>query len=210
MERVNSRTIEWGVAGRPLAGQKESGDLYLVQARPGKALVAVVDGLGHGEEAAAAAKLAIATLKNHSDEAPLPLVQRCCQALQATRGVVMSLAVFDASQGTVDWLGVGNVEGVLLRADGHAAPNEEVLLLRPGVVGDRQPRLTASVLMVSAGDLLIFATDGIRPDFAQRINLDDPPQRIADRILAEYGLETDDALVVVVRYVHGQEKTTDG
>src|SRR6266542_1380546 len=88
--------IEWGVAARALAGQSESGDLHLVQPFPYGVLIAVVDGLGHGEEAAAAARAAAAVLKVHPEEAPVALVERCHQELLSTRGVVMSLASLSA------------------------------------------------------------------------------------------------------------------
>ncbi len=55
--------IEWGVAAQPLEGEAESGDLHVVQRFPKGVLVAAVDGLGHGPEAAAAARSAVATLK---------------------------------------------------------------------------------------------------------------------------------------------------
>jgi hypothetical protein len=50
------------------------------------------------------------------------------------------------------------------------------------------------------GDTLILVTDGIRSNFADVVNVRDPPQLIADRILAEYSKGLDDALVVVARY----------
>jgi phosphoserine phosphatase RsbX len=204
------KIIEWAVASRPLPGQTESGDRHWVRTLSGKVLVAVVDGLGHGGEAAAAAKIAVSTLDKHGGEPPADLILCCCQSLVASRGVVMSLAYFNALDDTMTWLGVGNVEGVLIRGNVRATPGQETLLLRPGVVGDRQPRLSPSVVQVAAGDLLIFATDGIRAGFAENICSCDSPQRIADRILAECALETDDALVLVARYLHAQDKTTRG
>lgn len=210
MEGVTSQIIEWGIAGRPLLGQTESGDRHWVRVFPDKALAAVVDGLGHGEEAAAAARMAVSTLEKHGGETPLELFQHCCQSLHCSRGAVMSLALLNSLDNTMTWLGVGNVEGVLVRGNIHTIPRQEALLLRPGVVGDRQPRLSPEVVAVAAGDLLILATDGVRAGFADNILLRDPPQRIAERILADCGLETDDALVLVVRYLHGQGKTTHG
>ena len=54
---------------------------------------------------------------------------------------------------------------------------------------------------VAPGDILIFATDGIRSDFSEGLTGSEVPQRTADRILAQYGKHTDDALVLVARYV---------
>src|SRR4051812_16934568 len=51
--------LEWAVAGRALSGQLESGDAGLVVALARGTLLAVIDGLGHGSEAAAAAGSAV-------------------------------------------------------------------------------------------------------------------------------------------------------
>jgi negative regulator of sigma-B (phosphoserine phosphatase) len=200
---ASSPCIDWGVATLALPGQVESGDLPLVKPLPNGVLVAAVDGLGHGAAAAAAARSAVHILERHAHESLLSLVERCHQGLLDTRGVVMSLASFHVPDETMTWLGVGNVEGMLLRADVHARPPREGVLLRGGVVGYQLPALSAAVLPVTRGDLLIFATDGIRSSFAQGPSRSDPPQQLADRILAEHGKGTDDALVLVARYLGG-------
>jgi hypothetical protein len=55
---AESSHVDYGVAARPLRGELESGDLHVVIPRPRGAIVAVADGLGHGYEAALAAKVA--------------------------------------------------------------------------------------------------------------------------------------------------------
>src|SRR2546427_4142817 len=77
--------IEWGVASLALPGEAESGDRHLVKPVGTGVLVAVVDGLGHGAEAAAAAQAAVAALERHATESPVPLIERCHRALQGTR-----------------------------------------------------------------------------------------------------------------------------
>lgn len=200
MERVKDRLIEWGVAALTLPGQAESGDRHVVKPFPNGVLVAALDGLGHGDEAAAAARAAVSALEDHGNGGVIPLLSRCHERLRATRGVVMSLASFNALDGTMTWLGVGNVEGRLVRAAPDARLRHETLLLRGGVVGGQLPELHASILAVAPADTLILATDGIRGDFADGVIPTDPPQRIADLILAQYGKGTDDALVLVARY----------
>ena len=193
--------IEWGVAARPLQGEAASGDLHVVQALSNGVLVAAVDGLGHGPEAAAAARSAVLTLEGYAHEPVISLIKRCHESLTRTRGVVMSLASFNALDNTMTWLGVGNVEGALLRADDTASPARESILLRGGVVGYQLPALHASILLVTRGDVLILATDGIRGGFAEDVTLSDPPQQIAEQILARRASGTDDALVLVARYL---------
>src|SRR5213594_1146981 len=107
--------IEWGVVSVPLAGETESGDRHVVKEFPEGVLVAAVDGLGHGSEAAAAAKIATATLERHAQEPVVSLVRLCHLELKRSRGVVMSLASFNTRENRMEWLGVGNIEGVLFR-----------------------------------------------------------------------------------------------
>jgi len=191
--------LDWSVAARILAGEAESGDGHLVAPFLGGALVAVIDGLGHGSEAAAAARAAIGALEAHPAESVVSLLQSCHQALRGTRGAVMTLASFSASSATMTWLGVGNVEGVLLRASANGVSARESVLLRGGVVGYEIPPLRAVTHPVAAGDTLILATDGIRGGFGEGLGLDASPREMADRILAQHAKGTDDALVLVAR-----------
>jgi serine phosphatase RsbU (regulator of sigma subunit) len=197
--------IDWGVASLALPGETQSGDLHFVKQVGTGALVAAVDGLGHGAEAAIAARAAVAALERHATESPVPLIERCHRALHGTRGVVMSVAAFGRPDQSMTWLGVGNVEGLLLRGDGAARPGaaRASLVTRGGIVGSELPRLHPVVLPIAPGDTLIFATDGIREGFAEGLAPEATPQQLADQILARHGKGTDDALVLVARYVGG-------
>src|SRR2546427_7449803 len=87
--------IEWGVATCALPGQAVSGDLHLVKSFGECVLIAAVDGVGHGNEALAAARIAVTVLEAHPEE-PLPaLLRRCHVELYGTRGVVTTLACLD-------------------------------------------------------------------------------------------------------------------
>jgi serine/threonine protein phosphatase PrpC len=192
--------IDWAVAARPLPGEARSGDAHLVEPSPSGVLVAVVDGLGHGEEAADAATTATDILARHVQEAPVSLVQRCHQGLLRTRGVAMSLAAFDRSDHEVSWLGVGNVEASLFRSCPGSRPVRDSLILRGGVVGYRLPRLQSTVVALERDDVLVMSTDGIRGFSLDGLGLAGPPARIAASILGQFALDTDDALVLVARY----------
>jgi len=200
--------VDWGVAAVALPGEAESGDLHLVRSVEAGVLVAVVDGLGHGTEAATAARLAIAALARHAQESPASLFERTHQALKGTRGVVMSLAFFKRADPSLTWLGVGNVEGLLVRADdpGRAARARKSLVTRGGIVGSELPRLHPEALPVAVGDTLILSTDGIREGFVEGLPAAATPQQQADHILARHRKGTDDALVLVARY-RGHSRT---
>lgn len=210
MEKVNHRLVEWHVAALTRPGENQSGDLYIVQNFQDGVLLGVVDGLGHGEEAAAAGRAALEVLAESPESGVISLVKRCHERLRPTRGVVLSLASFKAKEKTMTWIGVGNVEGVFLRSDPQAIPRRESLLLRAGVAGGSLPRLSASIIPVSPSDMLIFATDGIRSGFLAYVNPKDSPERIASQIFAECATKTDDSLVLVARFVHGEKAAQSG
>jgi len=201
MEALITPALEWAVADLVQPGQSESGDRSVVLPTGEGGLVAVVDGLGHGAEAASAAKVAVRALERGANRPVVQLFRDCHSSLIGTRGAVISAAAFNARGETMTWLGVGDVEGRLLRAPSSASPRMESLLLRGGVVGVHLPTLVSEVVPIHRGDMLIFATDGVRSDF---LDAPLPPlesQALADYILAHWGTQTDDALVLVVRYL---------
>jgi serine phosphatase RsbU (regulator of sigma subunit) len=191
--------IEYGVAKFVLPGQRESGDHHLVCCRRGGILLGVIDGIGHGEEAGAAAKAAVYLLKASADEPVISLVQKCHENLRLTRGIVLSLASIDPVHGMMTWIAVGNIQGVLMRSGAKRGIVEHELLQRAGLVGSNLPALQGAVLPIAQGDTVIFATDGIRSEFTKSLSALEPPQRAADRILEQYCRGNDDALVLVAR-----------
>lgn len=190
--------IEWAVGASIFERGDESGDAYVLAPFPGGVLCAVIDGLGHGPEAAIAARAAANVLRSDAHDGLIPLVQRAHARLRKTRGAVLSIAAFRSEPATMTWLGVGNVEGVLLRGD--RAVMRGTLITRGGVVGYQLPPLREVSLPVAPGDTLIFVTDGVRGSFASDVQLGHGLQEIADEILRVGEKGTDDALVFVARY----------
>ena len=119
-------------------------------------------------------------LETYAGEPPIRLVERCHEGLRKSRGVVMSLASFNGRDHTMTWLGVGNVEGVLIRRVQTVNAARETILLRGGIVGYQLPPLRATTVPVNRGDALIFATDGIREGFADGMTPGPPTQEILD------------------------------
>lgn len=118
------------------------------------------------------------------------------------RGVVMSLASFNKTENVMTWLGIGNVEGRLFRTSSkETSPTQDMLLLRGGIVGHTLPTLIAVTVPIKAGDTLIFASDGIRSDFAEDLEINAPPQQLVNNIITRSAKDTDDSLVVVARYL---------
>ena len=76
-----SQFLQWAVASQAADRGAESGDQYLLRYYPGGALVSVIDGLGHGEKAAAVSLAALAAMEGHEQEPVSALLRRCHQSL---------------------------------------------------------------------------------------------------------------------------------
>jgi negative regulator of sigma-B (phosphoserine phosphatase) len=192
--------VEWAVAGRPYPGCDVSGDLETVLVFPQGTLLGLVDGLGHGAEAAEAARAAVESLASHAP-APLPSLMRCChERLIRTRGAALSLAWFDGEAGTLTWLGVGNVAGFLVPADPASSCAAQEMPQRAAVIGMRLPPLEPKIYGLHADDTLVMATDGISYPFIKSLDVAPGPAAVAADILVRYAVAGDDATVLVARY----------
>jgi len=192
---------ELGVAGRPIPGEIDSGDMHVVASYQSGLLCAVIDGLGHGPEAAVAARRAASLLSDAPGRPVRELVEQCHAALRSTRGAVMTLAAIDTASDRLTWTGIGNVEAVLWRATPDAVPAREAIVSRAGVVGYQLPALREVTLPIASGDVLAIATDGINHDFILESPLQMSAQDYANSVLDRYGEESDDALVLVARFL---------
>jgi hypothetical protein len=163
--------IEWARAGRPLPSEYTSGDRGIAVDIDGEAaLFGVVDGLGHGPDAAAAALRAVETLNTARDKRLEVLIQLCHRVLEGTRGAAMTVARVDFAASTLSWIGVGNVTG-------------ELVAKAPTGINVR-----------------VMATDGIAEEYLENIDFSASALVIAEEILSKYARETDDAMVLTARH----------
>jgi negative regulator of sigma-B (phosphoserine phosphatase) len=192
--------LERGEAGEPLEGEERSGDLAVWVPYEGGALVAVVDGLGHGGAAADAAEAAGDQFRLHAGEPPETLLRHCHQALRATRGVVATVAWFDLETAGLTWTGIGNVEGRLVRADRERGDSVDSPTLFGGVLGWSLPSVRLVRTTLAPGDCVVMATDGVAADFGSSLVPGVSAEEQARKVLASHARGTDDALVVAVRW----------
>lgn len=193
--------LEWAIAGRPMPGEDRSGDVATVQTSHSRCVLAVIDGLGHGVEAAAAAEVAAAVIQRNRGEPLIPLFLLAHEQLAESRGVAATVAIVDGDSGRLDWAGVGNVNGVVLRADTTARPRTLGVFLHRGVLGYIMPDLhIPEPVQLTDGDLVVLATDGIRGDVTGALHPELPVDRLAENILNDQATTDDDALVLVARF----------
>jgi serine phosphatase RsbU (regulator of sigma subunit) len=185
-----------------LPGELVSGDQPIaIEIGQGAALFGVMDGLGHGPDAARAALRATDALRRAHTERVEVLVQLCHRVLGGTRGVAMTLARVDFAAGTLTWTGVGNVAANLVAKDVTGTLIRSSARLSAGIVGYRIPEIRpAQVVPMRAGDLLVIASDGITEDHLDHIDFAASATVIAKEIMGRHAKETDDAMVLAARH----------
>lgn len=186
--------MKYAGASRPFPGETANGDQWLVQERPDGLRVAVVDGLGHGSEAEAAALAAVQALHAGPDLGPVDALLRCDQALRGTRGAAASVVTIDRARGVLLFAGIGNVEGRLRCGDRerYFSPNR-------GVLGRGVRRPHELEFALDGAWTVLLHSDGIRArelaDIDARRSLDE----LARDLIASHARDTDDATAVIVR-----------
>ena len=196
-----SLPLEWGVAAQAAPNESVTGDAHLMLPTSTGLLLAVIDGSGHGPEAAQATQRALDTLREAPEQSVIAHLHDCHAALAGSRGVVMTIADYHRAERTLTFCGVGNVEALLFRARPAAGgARQESAMLRGGVVGSHLPEPFATIIPVHGGDVLVMATDGVRHDFAPEAVLRSPPRQSAGALLKKHARGTDDAVVLVVRF----------
>lgn len=194
---MKRRLLDIGIAQMVSPGEVQSGDRCIVQDTSERALIGVIDGVGHGPEAAHAAEAARSALDEPANHSVGALMLRCHERLLETRGAAMTLMAFDAQTLQLEWSGVGNVAAVLLHPEPSGQLRRTDLFVRSGVAGVLMPSIAVSSARFAPGDMVVAATDGVHSSFADHINRIEPPQQLAERLLARYQTGNDDALVVV-------------
>ena len=190
--------VEWSVATRPADGHADSGDFACVRDLGDAILLVVVDVLGHGSGAAQAARRFLDVIEA-DPVADLPsLFARCDVMLRSDRGAVMTAVLMRTDEQLIRYLGVGNVQAVVVRGDNRAV--REWLLIRSGVLGSGIRQLEARTLPVLAGDVLVLATDGVHAAYAPSIDPLQTVDRIAQVVLDTHATGKDDALVLAARF----------
>jgi phosphoserine phosphatase RsbX len=194
--------LEWAAKARPRPGENICGDrMIAVDVDGTAALIGVLDGLGHGTEAAEAASCGVDVLRSWRAEPLDVLVQRCHRALSGTRGAAMTLARIDFQTDTLSWIGIGNVAADLVAKHPAGVEVRSSARLVGGIVGYRIPdALTPQEVPIRPGDLLVMSSDGIVEDHLDDIDFSASSLTIADQILHRHAKDNDDALVLAARH----------
>lgn len=186
-----------GVASRSANAAEVCGDRAGWWSRNGLEVLAIADGLGHGQAAAAAAAAAIDVAAVWPGGDLAALFQCMNQALRPTRGAAVGVAIVEWATGQVTYAGVGNTRAALFGAhttylNGYAE-----------IVGVGYRRLNTTTVPFSPGDVLAQWTDGLNEQI-ELTSADRSAAKLDDTaalLLERFARGNDDRCVVVAHLV---------
>ncbi|HWP96590.1 MAG TPA: ATP-binding SpoIIE family protein phosphatase [Syntrophomonadaceae bacterium] len=188
-----------GIATRSRPNMSLNGDAFVAEQWNKSVLIAVIDGLGHGQHANVAAQAAREYIEEHYDQPLSMLFRGAGRACRATRGVVMALARFDWDRNPIkmSFAGIGNIE---IKVFG--CPNPMKFLVQRGVVGLNAPEPIVAEYDWASSYVLVLHSDGLNSkwQWSDYPELDKASANETARLLLQ-GLarNDDDATVIVVR-----------
>ena len=189
--------IDIGAATRPKPGMTLNGDAVVIRKWRGNALLAVIDGLGHGQFAHRASVSIKDYIENHYEEPIEALFQRAGYVSSATRGAVMAIAKFDYKTMELFYGCIGNIEARVL------GPSEPFnFIVRRGIIGKKAPDPVVTRHHWHDSYIMILTSDGINThwEWDRFIHLmQEPAQTVAGEMLRELSRENDDATVAVIK-----------
>lgn len=181
---------------RPIGGERICGDAYAFRQSPGRLIMLLCDGSGHGPLAASAAQIAVRVFCARSFAGPDQTVSALHEAMRGSRGGAVAVADLDMTGGTAMFAGVGNVSGAIV-ADGHKLP----MLSLPGIAGFQSRTIRAFEYPLPAGAAVIMHSDGLSEQWTvgdvDGVWLTDNALVNAATVLGVAGTRMDDASVVV-------------
>lgn len=182
--------IEAAQVSSPMPGELQNGDAALIrQSVTGDTILAVIDGLGHGPDAAHASRKAIEVLTLMPLQTSVQdAMEEIHRELRGTRGAAGTLCIIRDLK--LEICAVGNVA---LMCTGCSVP----LVVSPGVLGHQVSRYRIGACQVPSGARLVLLSDGV----STRFRLEDykhlSPDAACKAIMARYRRKEDDASVVV-------------
>lgn len=138
----------------PMEGENVCGDGWSMKKLGASTRFMVADGLGHGPEAAEAARAA-AAIFDSSESSLEAIMIRMHEQLRATRGAVVAIAEVNAALGSVMFCGIGNIAVTIEGA------TRQHLLSNPGIVGYEARKFSTSRHPWSSDSILIMHSDGL-------------------------------------------------
>ncbi len=194
--RLAAPRFEVGAVCLPYPGLDVCGDGWAVHEQAERVTLFVCDGLGHGDGAADATKVALAAFRQRPDDSLSEILDAVDRAARGTRGACGTVVRIDLAAREATIAGVGNVAAWI------AGAGQRQLVTQHGTLGQAMPKLREERYPFPAGSVLLVCSDGLksRIDLADHAGLLGCDARtIATVLWRDHARGRDDATVVVLR-----------
>lgn len=184
----------------PFPGEEVCGDSWAFRRSGARLQILIVDGLGHGFEAAEAARAAVAAFNGvplESARGVAGLLDTIHAALRGTRGAVAAVSDIDPDSGRLTHAGIGNISAVIVTPE-----REHGLVSHPGTLGAGVVSVRPATYDWPPGAVLVMHSDGLSGSWrldARPALLGRNPNLIAGVLYRDHRRERDDATVAVVK-----------
>lgn len=183
----------------PMEGEAVCGDAWTVEITGHRLTLMAVDGLGHGPEAAQAARRATDMLPEFAHQPPGQLLNSVHNGLRSTRGAALAIAQIDPENAQLLFAGIGNISVSTYEDD-----KRRHLVSHNGIAGVNLRKTQEFSQPWTENMLLIAHSDGINtrwdlnqyPDLRYR-----HPGLIAAVLYRDFCRGRDDVSVVVLRHL---------
>lgn len=194
-----AQAVEIAGLAIPYPGERLCGDAWTYHQTAERMVVLVVDGIGHGWQAAEAAAEAVATFQQRIQHTPGTILSYMHDALKKTRGAVAAVAELRLAEKTLTYAGVGNIAASLL-----SMGTSKSLISHNGTLGAAASHIQEFKAEWPADGILIMHSDGLqsRWDLSSYAGLlARHPAIIGGALLRDFRRQRDDASIVVLKSV---------
>lgn len=182
----------------PKPGQEVCGDAWGCKLGQNRSTIVVADGLGHGPDAATAARAAMEIFYNHPEAGPKALLESIHLGVRHTRGAAVSIASLDEERRTVEFAGLGNVAGFICERGGL---RRQLVSMNGTAGGDTRAVFREFSYPWPNGAAVVMHSDGLSSHW----NLSDfpnliccGPALISGVLFRDFRRTTDDATIVTI------------
>lgn len=181
----------------PVEGERECGDGWATSLVGSRAVLLLVDGLGHGISAAEAAREAIRIFSDHPGQPAGEILDLIHRGLRSSRGAAAAITEIDLARRSVRFAGLGNIAGWVVAGQAMRA-----MVSHNGIVGHQARRIQEFEYPLPPDSTVVMHSDGLSsrwksdryPGLLRR-----DPALFAGVLYRDCARERDDSSVLVYR-----------
>lgn len=197
MKSDTGQKLDYSFFGRPCLGEVVSGDTAVIRGSQGVLFLAIIDVLGHGQEAYVLAERIDEFLQENWSRDVMATLLRLHEEISGTRGAAVGICSLEVAAGKLNYVGVGNT---VFRKFGSLPGH---LHSTNGTIGAQIRTPVEHHLHLASSDIVLLHTDGVK----NRFEMEDYPQMsyqsaqtVARSVVSKFGKRVDDATCIALRY----------